>query len=94
MSYAYFIEHAPWETTPQDVENVFNREFDGKVVSRIKEGVTQDYKASWKSFTVHFNDTCVDNLFSKNMTFHAFTDNYVIYHTPTDYWVVHLIKTM
>ena len=92
MSYAYFIEYATRETTSKDVEDAFNREFDGKFVSRIEESVTQDYKASWKAFTVHFNDTCVDDLFSKNMQFHSFTDQYTLYYTPSDFWVVHLIK--
>ena len=90
--YAYHIEYASRETTSKDVEDAFNRAFDGKFVSRVDESVTQDYKASWNAFTVHFNDDCVDNLFAKDMTFHAFTDNYTLYYTPTDYWVVHLIK--
>lgn len=92
MAYAYFIEYASRETTLLDVENAFDKAFNGKFVSHIEEGITQDYKTSWKSFKIYFNDTCVDDLFSKNMTFHTFTDNYTLYYTPTDYWVVHLIK--
>lgn len=92
MAYAYFIEHASRETTSDDIEYAFNREFGGTVVSRIDESITQDYKDSWKAFTIHFNDKCVDDLFSKNTVFHGTTDHYTLYYTPTDYWVVHLIK--
>jgi hypothetical protein len=92
MSHAYFIEYATRETTVEHVREAFNREFDGDFVSRIDESITQDYKASWKAFTIHFHDSCVDDLFSENTLFIGNTDDYKLYYTATDYWTVHLIK--
>ena len=92
MSHAYYIPYAPRGTTSEFVKDAFNRAFDGDFVLRVDEGVTQDYKETWNSFKVHFKDTCVDDLFSKNMTFHAITDQYTLYYNETDFWVVHLIK--
>jgi hypothetical protein len=89
MSYAFFIEYALRETTSQDVEDMFNRTFGENFVSSIDESVTQGYKESWKAFTVHSKDICIEQL--SKMTIHEFTDNYTLYYTPNDFWVIHLI---
>jgi hypothetical protein len=68
-----------------------DRAFGESFVSRIEESITQDYNDYWKSFTIYFKDTCVDDLFRGNMPFHHLFDRYVLY-TDTDYWDVHLIK--
>ena len=91
---AYFIEYASHETTIDDVRNAFNRAFGGSFVSRVVGSITQDYKTYWKSFTVFFKDSCVDDLFSEKMSFHTFLDRYVLYYNDTDYWDVHLIQVM
>jgi hypothetical protein len=90
--YAYFIEYTSRETTADDVGNAFNRAFGGSFVSRVVGSTTQDYKTYWKSFIVYFKDSCVDDLFGKNTSFHSFMDRYVLYYNDTDYWDVHLIK--
>ena len=92
--FAYFIEHADRDTTMEHVMDTFNHEFGGDFVSRVEESVTADYNDYWKSFTVYFNDTCVDNLFSKNMGFHSFMDRYVLYYNKDEFWNVHLIKVL
>lgn len=89
---AYFIEYASQETTAEDVKNAFNRAFGGSFVSRVVGTITQDYKTYWKSFTVFFKDSCVDDLFSEKLPFHNFLDRYVLYYNDTYYWDVHLIK--
>jgi hypothetical protein len=90
--HAYFIEYASRETTADDVGNAFNRAFGGSFVSRVVGTTTQDYKTYWKSFIVYLKDSCVDDLFGKNLTFHNFLDRYVLYYNDTDYWDVHLVK--
>lgn len=90
--YAYFIEYASQETTAEEVGNAFNRAFGGSFVSRVVGATTQDYKTYWKSFTVFFKDSCVDDLFGEKMSFHSFLDRYVLYYNDTEYWDVHLIQ--
>jgi hypothetical protein len=92
--FAYFVEHAHLETTMEDIKDTFDREFGGDFVSRVEESITVDYKNYWKSFTVYFNDHCVDKLFSKNMRFHSFMDRYILYYNKHSFWNVYLIKVM
>ena len=92
--HAYFIEYASRDTTSAEVKEAFDREVGGSFVSRVEEATTVDYNTYWKSFTVFFKDSCVDDLFGENMTFHSLFDRYVLYYNKTDYWDVHLIQVL
>ena len=90
--HAYFIEYATRDTTAQEVKEAFDREFGGSFVERVDESVTQDYADYWKSFTIYFKESCVDDLFGKNMAFHDLFDRHVLYYNSNAYWDVHMIK--
>ena len=89
-NHAYFIPYARQETTSEDVIQAFGPQFVEKV--KVVESTTPDYKTYWKSFTVFFNDSCVDDLFAKNRTFHTLFDRFVLFYSETEYWDVYLIK--
>lgn len=81
-----YIEYALRDTTAEEVQQAFDRELKGSFVSHIEEGITQDYKGYWKSFTIFFNDSGV----FENLTFHSVFDRYVLYYNETEYWDVYL----
>jgi hypothetical protein len=87
--YAYLIPYARLEAEPADVIRAFGPQFVKHV--KVVES-TPDYKTYWKSFTVFFNDSCVDDLFAKNRTFHTLFDRFVLFYSETEYWDVYLIK--
>ena len=90
-NHAYFIPYARRETTSEDVIQAFGPKFVEKV-EEVVESTIPDYKTYWKSFTIHFKDSCVDDLFAENMTFHSLFDRFVLYYSETEYWDVYLIK--
>jgi len=89
-NHAYFIPHTIQETTVDDVIRAFGPKFVEKV--DVVVSTTPDYKSYWKSFTVFFKDSCVNDLFAENMTFHSLLDRFVLYYNETEYWDVYLIR--
>uniref|UniRef100_A0A6C0AIH5 Uncharacterized protein n=1 Tax=viral metagenome TaxID=1070528 RepID=A0A6C0AIH5_9ZZZZ len=74
MLHVVFIPHAPIETKPDQIGRAIGPQF----VERISETIHNEHAISWKSFTVYFNDSCVDKLFAKNMNFHELFDRFVL----------------
>lgn len=79
MQHVVFIPHAPIETKSDQIGRAIGTQF----VETITETIHNAHAISWKSFTVYFNDSCVDKLFAKNMNFHELFDRFVL-KTDTD----------
>jgi len=88
--HAYYIPYTPPKTTVGDVVHAFGPRFVEKV--EVKLIPTPDYNVCGKSFTVFFKDSCVDDLFAENMTFHSLLDRFILYYNETEYWDVYLIR--
>lgn len=74
MTHVLFIPHAHIGTTSDQIGRAIGPQF----VERIKETIHNQHAISWKSFTVYFNDSCVDKLFANNMNFHDLFDSFVL----------------
>lgn len=92
MSIAYRIEKVHSTFTKEQVKNAFNEAFKSKLVDRVEEILTRDSMGYWKSFTIFFKDSCVDELFGENMFFHTLFDRYILYYNPFEFWEVYLVK--
>ncbi len=89
MNYhAWRIIGARENATPELVKQAFGEKFVEKV--KVVEIVTPDYTT--KTFTVYFKESCIDDLFAENMTFHSLLDRFVLYYSETEYWDVYLVK--
>jgi hypothetical protein len=84
-----FIEHAHWDTPIEMVSDAVKSVFNDQL-HHIDVGVTEDYKAAWRSFTIYLKHG-IDCKFLLSLKAHPITDQYVLYYSPTEYWVLHII---